>query len=330
MRVVPAGFFQSFSLDKQHIAGRVRARISVWEFFAVLIAIAMVFIFVWLMRIGKGYPVDFQYYMEDETSPLFFYGYWILPIFNVLKSLPFETAYVIWCLINIFSLLFAVRVFGGKPILVLLSYQLFSTLYYGQLSGVLAGGLALCWWGISSKKWHLAGLGFLIALTKYQVGLTMGLLLIWYAGVSKREFLKIMIVPFLIFLLTLIPYPNWPFEILNKLSNFEYVHLGITLWYFIGAWSLLFWLPALLLPMSRSERFLSLFSLCAFAVPYFSQIDLLTLISFPIGFIPLLGNLGYLFTFFRADAIRLLVIVPLLCYLGVILPAFGRLIEKSD
>ena len=130
-----------------------------------------------------------------------------------------------------------------------------------------------------------------------------------------------MIVPIIIGVLSMIVYPLWPLEMLHKLSGFSFINLGVTLWLYIGAWSLLFWIPALLLPLDKPRRFLALFCLVTFATPYFQHVDLLTLFAFPMGWLAVLGNLGYLFPFIDKAAVRLVAIIPILLYLMCILPA---------
>ena len=321
--------FKGLDEDPARMDLRIRKKLSLSECFGLAFSLAFVGVFVWLIHIQAGYPPDFDYYLIGKTSPMFYYGYWILPIFGGLKLLPFTVAYVIWCIINILSILFSVRIFGGKPILVLCSYQLLSILYYGQISGVLAGGLALLWWGITHRKWSIAGIGFLLAATKYQVGGPLGLLLIWYGVKNWRMFLRILIVPIFIGCITLVVYPKWPLEVWSKLSDFPYIHLGVTFWNIIGPWSLIFWLPAFFLPLTRSQRFLALFSLSAFALPYFSQIDLITLFSFPISWIPLLGWIGVLFPILGMAPIYAIAIAPFICYLSVIFPAIFILLKKQ-
>jgi hypothetical protein len=320
--------FEILSSDPQAMDVRLKAPLGRWELFGVTFCTALVGIFIWLIKIKAGYPVDFQVFMSPGISPAIFYGYWILPVFSLLKLLPFEAAYAIWSIVNILCLFFTVRVFGGKSLLVFLSYQLFTSLYYGQISGIVAGGLALCWWGICHHKLNMAGLGLLIAMTKYQVGL-LGLFIIWYAAISWREFFKLMIVPLVIGLLSIIVYPLWPLDMLHKLSGFSFMDLGITLWIYIGAWCLLFWLPAVVLPLDKSRRFLALFCLVTFATPYFQHVDLLTLFAFPMGWLPLLGNIGYLFPFIDKTAVRLVAIIPILLYLMCVLPAVFQLARRS-
>lgn len=307
---------------------RLKARPNRWELLGLAAAFGVLGIFLWLYEPGYIYPSDLALYLGGRSEPGFFYGYWLLPVLDALRLLPFQWAYFIWGALSILSVFFAARVFGGKPALVLLSYQLFSTLFYGQISGILAGGLGLLWWGLAHRRWGAAGLGFIIALTKYQVGLPFGLLMIWYAGISWKEFAKLCFVPALVGLASLALYPGWVFEVLNKMQGFPYVHLGITLWYFIGAWSLFFWVPPLLLPMDKPQRFLALFTAATFAMPYFLHIDLLTLFALPIGWMPLLGQVGWLFPLFEKDVIRLIVLVPLIIYLWVVISAGATLVKR--
>ena len=144
-----------------------------------------------------------------------------------------------------------------------------------------------------------------------------------------RDFLRILVVPLLAGLATLAIYPQWPVEFLGRLSTFPFTHLGITFWNIIGPWALVFWLPALLLPLSRHQRMLALVSLSAFAVPYFLQVDLITLFAFPIGWIPLVGWLGAFFPIWGMAAVHAVVLAPFLCYLGAIAPGVKWIIPEA-
>ncbi len=320
---------QTFTLDPSIIHRRLRARLKPAEFFGVLLAFAVLCISAWAFRVGNGYPGDFKIYLDGQASPGFYYGYWFLPVFAILKLLPFDLAYILWGAANILACLYAVRVFGGKPLIVLISYQLMSCLNYGQISGLIVGGLALCWWGMANQKWYLAGLGLLVALTKYQVGFIFAFCLIWYAGINWRNFIRMLLVPAAIFLLSLVVYPLWPLEVLQKISHFVDVPLGITLWPVTGAWILLLWVPALFLPLSRPNRLLALMCLGPITLPYFLLIDLLTLFAMPVGLLPLVGLVSYLYPFFGGLVAQPMVIIPLIWYLGVILPAALRWLNQT-
>lgn len=311
-------------LDANEMDHRLKARLSPWELFGVALCFSMIGIYVWLMKIHMGYPVDFEIYMNVEATTGLYYGAWITPFFNLLKFLPFTTAYVIFSIINVLCALFTVRVLGGKPIFVLVGFQLFSTLYYGQMSGILAAGIALCWWGLAHRRWNICGLGMILAMTKYQVGLFWCLLMIWYVGVSLRNFLRILVVPALIGVITLIIYPLWPLKVATNLSVFPNIPLGITLWIYMGAWCLLFWIPGFFLPMSRKERFFVFISLLTLAVPYYQHIDLLTLAALPIGWLPLILQVAFFRGLWGFTPIRLTALLPGLIYCAIVIPAGYR------
>jgi hypothetical protein len=313
--------FSSFRPDPEAMDIRLHRRMGREEFLGLALSCAAVGIFIWFYTIKAWDPVDFKIFLEGRSAPGFYYGFWILPVFDLLRLLPMPIAYALWCLVNITGCFFAARVFGGRSFLLLASYPLISLLYYGQMGGILVGGLALCWWGIAHQRWNAAGLGLLLALTKYHVGLPFGLLLIWFSGISWRQFARLLIVPAVIGIITLIFYPLWPLEILNKISGFPYIDLALTLWIYLGAWALLFWLPAIFLPLSRPARFLALISLSIFAVPYFLQFDLVSFFALPIGWLPVLGYVGFLFPWLDKLAVRLMVVIPIFCYLTAVLPA---------
>ena len=93
----------------------------------------------------------------------------------------------------------------------------------------------------------------------------------------------------------MIVYPGWPLEVYNLLLNNPPNDRGsISLWRWFGAWSLLLWVPPLVLRLSPERRTLALVAASTLAIPYFQSNDLLWLLVMPIGWIGLLGNLGYL------------------------------------
>jgi hypothetical protein len=313
--------------DPSEMDRRLRARIQPWELFGVLLCCAMVGIYLWLMSIQMGAPVDFMGYVGVEAQSGLYYSGWIRPVFALLGQLPLSVAYTIFCAINILCAFFTVRVFGGKPLFVLASFQMLSSLYYGNMSAMIAGGISLCWWGLAHKRWYLAGLGIVIATSKLQVGGLWCLLLIWYAAVTWRQFARILVVPAIAGVLSLVLYPMWLLNFLRNLSVFPYVHLGITLWIYVGAWALLLWVPALLLPMGRKERFFALIATFALAIPYYQHSDLLSLAAMPIGWLPLILQVGFLRGMWGFTAIRLTALLPGLIYCGIVLPAGYRWIR---
>ncbi len=224
--------------------------------------------------------------------------------------------------VNTLAVFYAVRVFGGNVLVAMTSYQLLYVLYYGNITGVIVGALALLWWALAHDRWHLAGLGLLIACTKPQLGILFGALLLLLADIPWRDRLKVLIVPTVISVLSLIVYPLWPLDILDRLPNDAPADWGsVTLWRWIGFPALVLWIPTLLLPMRVPSRTVALAATMALATPYFQQTDLLLLFALPVGWLGVLGNLGYAYIWYTWAALRVLAIIPALAYIVVIGPA---------
>lgn len=312
--------------DAATLDARLRARPTLGEVFALALAVGMMGIFLWHPTV-----VNYDPYFDYQTLVMaargnfqfYFYGYWLVPIFALLDVLPLPVGYAIWCGLGLAGIFFAARVFGGNTALAVASYQMFYSLFLGQSAGVIVGGLALCWWGLIHRRWHIAGWGLALAGAKYQLGLTGGLILLGLADIGWRDRLRVLIVPTLVVLISLVVYPLWPLEALTNLQTYPPWNQGsIALWRWIGPWALLFWLPPLLLPLPRERRFMALAAASALGLPYFQQTDLLFLFTLPVGWPILLGNLGYFFAVYQWVALQALAIVPLVIYTLTLGPAF--------
>lgn len=316
---------------------RLCQRLKPGEVFALGLAFGMMGIFVWQQANLSFAYFDLRIYLETAHGNFsyqnfyYYYGYWILPIFALLSKLPLTLAYVVWCAVNILGIFFAVRVFNGKALIAIASYQMFYTIIYGSITGLIVGGLALCWWGLANRKWHLAGLGIAIASAKFQTGLTGSLILLLMAELSWKDRLRVMVMPILIWTASLIAYPGWPLQLLNNIINHPPNDLGsISLWRWAGPWSLLFWLPPFLLRLKPQRRFLALVAAMGLALPYFQQNDLLFLLVMPIGWIGLLGNLGYFMGSYGWVALQFLVFIPLLIYIVQLSPGVKELFTSNS
>jgi len=318
--------------DAEQMNWRLRRRLTLGELFALALAFSMVGIFVWLPSVAPFAPYfDFRNYLKTAHGDFsyYYYGYWLVPIFAVLAKLPLNLSYVLWCTANILGVFFAARVLGGSAPIAVLSYQMLYSLFQGQIAGVIVGGLALCWLGLINRKWYVAGLGIALASAKYQIGLTGSLFLLLLAEVSWRDRLRVLIVPILVGLASLIVYPGWPLQALNTLrSNPPWDEGSISLWRWLGPFVLLIWVPPLLLRSTHERRFLALVAATGLALPYFQQTDLLFLLVLPIGWIALLGNLGYLFVVYDWIALQALVLVPLTVYITALAPPFVSLVNS--
>lgn len=322
-----------FSATANEIDARLRARLTRWELFALVFALCMSGVFVWVHYQLETEPFDYNVYIRATQGDLvdFYYADWVLPLFWLLAKLPFLAGYFIWGIVGVLSVFFAARVFGGNAALALLTYQMLYILFFGQIAGILVGGLALAWWAMAHKRWDLAGFGFLIACTKFQLGVTFGLLLWLAADITWRQRLRALLLPAVLVILSLVIDPLWPLDLLARIQENPPNDLGsISFWRWLGPIVLLFWIPPLLLSLPANKRLLALAATWAFTLPYFQQTDLLTLFVLPVGWLPvLLGNLGYLFSIYHYSVFQLLGIVPLLIYASIIGPALYKLIRRQ-
>lgn len=255
----------------------------------------------------------------------YYYAYWLVPFLTLLQRLPFYLSAALWLMLNIAGLWAAARVMGGNAALALLTYQALYLLYYGQIGGIIAGGLALAWWGMAHRKWGWAGLGLLIAAVKFQSGLLLGAFLWLLAPLTWRERLKALVVPVLGACASVLVYPGWPLQWLQRLQDNPANDYGsISLWPWLGPAVLLLFVPPVLIRLDQPRRFLALAAAACLAVPYFQQADLVNLFILPLGWLAALGNLGFLFIPFGWTALKLLALLPALVYLAAFWPGLRR------
>lgn len=311
----------NFTADQ--IGQSLRQRMTRSEWLAIALAFGVMGGFMGLAPALSFAYYDYKIYLNTARHVFdgYYYGYWLLPVFAVLDKLPFALSCAIWGSLNILGIFFAARVFGGKPVLALPSYQMFYTLIYGSISGVIVGALAVCWWGIHNRKWEIAGLAIALASAKYQIGITGSLILLLLADLTWKERARILIVPVLIGLASLLLYPGWlPESLQNILSAPPNTNGSVSLWRWIGPWALLLWIPSLLVPFSKSQRLVLLTVTASLALPYFQQSDLLLLLVLPIGWVGLLGYIGYLMPVYGWFALQMLALLPMAVYGAVFMP----------
>jgi len=317
--------------DQVQINQSLRSRISLPELFSLLFLLGLVFVFSYHHHLGYYQPWDFQQsYLPAGGGDYsnYFYGYWIMPVFWLLKQLPFTLAFLIWSILNLLGAFFAARVFGGKTWLAIFSYQMMYVIFYGQITGLIVGGLALAWWGMANKKLHWAGLGFLICAIKPQLGLPLSMIIWTQYDLMWKERFKILLVPAAGLLMTFILYPDWIQNILLAVQSGKVDTMGnISIWRFIGPWSLVFFLFPMIIKVSRHDRIMLLIAAVVFATPYLQQTGLLILLVLPFGWLGILGNLGFLFPFFMWDLVGWLFLIPLSIY---VLMCIELLIQKKS
>lgn len=308
-----------FQFDAPGIEERLYRKPSLMEAFAVFFPIALTLGFAYLNSSAQmQFAPDFDVFMRAAHANFtgFYYTYWSLPIFQALALLPgMHTAFILWGVVNVMGVWFASRVFGGSAPLALLSYQMLFVCFYGQITGVIVAGLALLWWSLERRRWLLAGIGAALALIKWQMGIPLCVALVLLAGAPWYDRLRVLLVVLALTLISLIIYPNWIVIVIARLMSEPPIRFGdISIWVYTGVFSLLIWLPPLLLPMSRGRRYAAICAAVALGVPYFQQTGLLTLWVLPLGWLPLLGDLPFLYFWFRNTQLEYVTLVPLVVY----------------
>jgi hypothetical protein len=232
---------------------------------------------------------------------------------------------------NIFGLWAAGRMFGGNTVVLLISYAMFSNIYYGQVVGLITAGLALQWWGMSRHQWEVAGLGLALAVSKYQIGVPWGLTLLLLAPITWYARLRMILVVLIVLAISLVIYPEWPYTVVYGIVNTPPDTRGnVSFWELIGAASLLFWIPCFVLPLSAGKRLVLVACTASMAIPYFQSNDLVSLLVLPIGWLGLVSNLGFAYIGLSWDALKLLRVFPLLIYFWIVIPVVLALIQKQS
>ncbi|MEO0563796.1 MAG: glycosyltransferase 87 family protein, partial [Chloroflexota bacterium] len=168
-----------FDLKPEEIEERLRAKLSRIDV-GLLSAMVVFLLFMTILLlnnedqstpyrygIGQDFAIFTSRYYEDFYG---FYAPWIAPVFFLFARIDYALGYLIWSLTSIASVFFAIRVFNSRALPAILSFQMLMLLYYGQVSGHIAGLLALMWWSLHRDRWVLAGVAFLFAASKPQLG----------------------------------------------------------------------------------------------------------------------------------------------------------------
>jgi hypothetical protein len=106
---------------------------------------------------------------------------------------------------------------------------------------------------------------------------------------------------------------------------------NISLWQWIGPWVILLIIPAIIIPMTKQIKFLTLVSASILIIPYYLQADLLTLFIFPIGNLPIIiGYLpGILLQFYGYSGLSSGFVVPLFLYFLLITIELSKRINSK-
>ncbi|MEK6222703.1 MAG: DUF2029 domain-containing protein [Chloroflexota bacterium] len=326
--------FPRFTSDPEIISDRLKAPLTRPELYGLAISLAVTIGITAMSYSMDGIPFDFNIYIKtlDGVFTGYYYPYWVIAFFLPFKLLPPLMSFFMWGLLNIIGIWYACRVFGGNSFFTLVSFQMLYALGHGQIIGIMILGLAFFWVMFIKGKWDLAGIGLLLASAKVQSGFIIALLLWLMAELPFKYKLRSLLIPLIVTVLSLIIYPNWLIEIIAETQPSSIIEGGnISLWRWIGPWSLILFLPLFFIPLSKTELLIVLFSAIILTEPYFNMPDLLTIFIFPIHWIFIfIGNIGYAWNGENWLWIQSLGIIPLGVYLSIIIPRILEVRKNND
>jgi hypothetical protein len=243
----------------------------------------------WSLGVALGMIVFFlphpEWHQDLEVfrsaSDTLRHPYWARGLFSLLQALPEPVAFAVLSAACTALLYFAVRVFQGRHWVVFTSFAFAWTLFYGQIDGLVIGGLALAWWSNNQQRPTLAGAGLLLASIKPQLALPIALALWWWS--PSR--LKTLIVPLLAALASFVVWGWWVPEWLAGLrSTQDLVGLSrnLSFWPMLGPWVLLVWPIVFLLPLDRKRKLIAIAAGTMLSMPYFPLPSMVLVLTMPV------------------------------------------------
>lgn len=210
---------------------------------------------------------------------------WARWIFSILAWLPEPAAYILISISCIALIYFAVRQCGGKHWVVFTSFCFAWTLYYGQIDGLVVGGLAFAWWAIQNKHPYLVGAGLILASIKPQLAIFLAAALWWWSPSRWKALVIPAIVAGLSFLRWGWWVPLW-LEYLTHTEDLLTLSRNISLWTVFGWWIWLIWPVIYGLPLPRPRKLIAIATATAMTVPYFPYPSavLFLVMPIPVGF----------------------------------------------
>jgi hypothetical protein len=323
------------TFDASAMDAHLKQRITPFEFGAIVLCIGMIVVF----ALVQDFPFDYGVYLRAARGDFseYYYAHWLLPIFELFNLLPVRVGFILWDLLALVGLVFAIRVFGGSIYFALLNYITLYTFFYGQIAPIIVGLLALFWWSMAHRKLWLAGAAIFIAAGKFNLGLISGFYLWLLADLNGKDRFKILIIPGAGVALSLILYPGWPFTLVESINTppLPDYRGNIALTHWLGSLAVILWLPVLgvlvlrqRVNFSNGHLFTLLSSVTMLTLPYSQSADLVILLVLPIGWLSLLGNLGFAFIWVEYAVLPFLAVIAGIIYLALLWLAFRGILKS--
>lgn len=242
----------------------LKARLAVWSDFPWSLGVAMGLLIYFMPH--PEWRLDLELFRRQD--PILRYPAYAHWLFSVLGSIPEPLAYVGLSLACIAGLYFAVRAFRGTHWMVFTSFAFAWTLFYGQLDGLVAGGLGLAWFASVRKRPVLQGAGLILASLKPQLSFPACAVLWWWS--SSRW--KALLIPGAVLLVSFLDFGFWIPGWLGELRDIDFLVLlsrNLSLWPLAGPWIWLIWPLILALPLPRERKLITVLAATALSSPYF-------------------------------------------------------------
>ena len=137
-------------------------------------------------------------------------------------------------------------------------------LFYGQIDGLVVGGLAMAYWALQRNRLYWMGVGFLLASLKPQLGIPLAVVF-WLWSPNK---LKPLVIPALVAGLSFLQWgfwiPGWLHGLFFGASDLYALTRNISWWQVLGPWSFLIWLLVIPLHLPRPRKIVALAAATAF------------------------------------------------------------------
>ena len=266
--------------------------------------------------------LDLRGMRDAQNAMTYYHPLWARWLFSLLSILPLQATFIVLSIVTLVSLYFSLRIFGGRHWMVFISYQLFWLYYYGQIDGLIVGGLALAYWAGERKKPYLVGLGIAIAMIKPQISIFL-IILFWLWSPSRW---RALIIPAIMVAFSFIQWGFWIPEWLTRLFGFQEIYqpaaTNISLWPILGPWILLIWPLIIKIPLKRSNKIIAVTAGTMMSVPYFPIYSSLLVLTMPIPVLPYaLFQTSFLLPLLGPDIFDWLRIVPVILLIWSLLPA---------
>ena len=252
---------------------------------------------------------------------------WIIPFLAPFVYLPGKSGFILFMGLTLACTLLGAAVFKGRPLIAILSHQMWWVLYWGQLEGFGILALVLGWFAMQAQSWWMMALALLIGSFKPQLTLIPILLLWWWSGKARWRSLAVCVAVFALSIAIWGPWPYWYFQgITGFVGDKHYGPWNASIGYLAAP----LFIPALLLRMDKLQRIKVIAATTMLFNPYMPYYSTLPLLAFNLPWPAyIFAFSGYLVTLIGTKlAWNSIVLLPVITLVWVYFPYIKALCKK--